>query len=169
MTRKFTSGGIFLLCVLGVANLAITQTNAAKQAGKLESFVGISPCNVMEKQALQIPLEPPCDRVTWKIDFYYTASGVPDKFNLKREWGYHIDNRTYQAKGVASFQGTWRIVKGRKQNPNAETYFLYFNSGKDTLSLLKISNSLLHVLDHKQNLMVGDGGQSYTLSKSKSS
>jgi hypothetical protein len=57
-------------------------------------------------------------------------------------------------------KGRWTIVKGAKFNADAVVYEL-----KGAVSLFKVDQNLLHVLNRDRSLMIGTGGWSYTLNR----
>ena len=57
------------------------------------------------------------------------------------------------------------IVKGTAANPNAVAYQLHDDKTNNTISFVKLSNDLLHLLDKDKRLMIGNAAWSYTLSR----
>ena len=66
---------------------------------------------------------------------------------------------------TAKMQGVWTIVKGTPSNNNAIVYRLTDNKTSKTISFLKLSDDLLHLLDSDQRLMIGSAAWSYTLNR----
>jgi len=62
-------------------------------------------------------------------------------------------------------EGKWTIVKGRGANPSAITYRLDPDKPLVSVSLLRLNENLLHLLDSHQQLMIGTGAWSYTLNR----
>ena len=62
-------------------------------------------------------------------------------------------------------EGNWTIVKGTKTNPNSMVYRLGSDKPETSISFLKISDKLIHLLDIKEKLMIGNESFSYTLSQ----
>ena len=150
---------IAILALAAVASFRQAVTNVASSSPKTDVFVGTSPCAEFLRPKLGIPAGENCDRIKWQLS-------VDDagKFNLTHEWGYHVDNRTYLKKGDVNLSGTWNMAKGRTGDPNGAVVQLergQFN----TMAFALIDQDILHLLDATNSLVVGDSGQSYTLSR----
>lgn len=61
-------------------------------------------------------------------------------------------------------EGSWRMGKGIKSNPEAVVYEL-----NGAVSLFKVDPDILHVLNRDRSLMIGTGGWSYTLNRDEMS
>lgn len=138
-------------------------------------FVGTTPCGNIIRPLHKIKPEPDCAlkececiMVEWKLTFYqdpvthepirYTLTSI-NRFNVK-------ETNMYSQPGTMSeSEGEWAITRGTKTNPNAVLYQL--NPGKPgiALSLIKLSDDLLHVVDQDDRLMIGNEFWSYTLSR----
>ncbi|GAC1426432.1 MAG: hypothetical protein NVS1B13_15750 [Flavisolibacter sp.] len=57
------------------------------------------------------------------------------------------------------------ITKATSSNGNAIVYRLTDDITKKTISFLKLSDDLVHLLDQGDQLMIGTGAWSYTLSR----
>jgi hypothetical protein len=126
-------------------------------------FVGTSPCTDFVKPKLQIPGGENCDRIKWRVSL--SDSG---KYELTREWGFHIDNRTYLPKGTTNFSGTWKLAKGRSGDPNGIVVQLDGDK-PNSIGFALIDQGILHLLDPNKDLAVGDSGASYTLNRTQKS
>src|SRR6185503_1650345 len=104
---------IAFLALVAVAPFRQAITNVASSSPKTDVFVGTSPCAEFVRPRLRIPAGENCDRIKWQLSI--DDSG---KYNLMHDWGYHVDNRTYLKKGNVSFSGTWKMAKGRTDDPN---------------------------------------------------
>ena len=69
---------------------------------------------------------------------------------------------------TVKMQGVWTIVKGTPSNNNAIVYRLTDIKTSKTISFLKLSDDLLHLLDSDQRLMIGSAAWSYTLNRMNS-
>lgn len=149
---------IAFLALAAVASFRHAVTNVAPSPNA-DVFVATSPCTDFVKPKLQIPAGENCDRIKWRLSLFDSG-----KYELTREWGFHVDNRTYLKKGTTNFAGTWKIDKGRSGDPNGVVVQL--DGGKpDSIAFAAIGPDILHLLDPKKNLAVGDSGASYTLSR----
>lgn len=155
MMIRTTIGGIFLLSLLACVNVSTAPSP------NVSVFSGTSPCAEFAKPFLAIPAAENCDRIKWQLSLYDSG-----KFALRREYGYHVDNRTYLSKDVTNFEGTWKTAKGGTTTP----VLVQLNPGQPkTLSFALLDQNLLHPLDEVQNLAIGDGGASFTLSRDQKS
>jgi hypothetical protein len=132
-------------------------------------FVGTSPCGNTPRPLLKIPLEANCDRIKWSLALYRDPNtDKPTTYTLNGEWGFHIDNRTYLTKGTLNgMEGNRAIARGTKTDPDAIIIQLDADKPHLTISFVAMDANILHLLDRDKNLMVGDGGQSYTLSRTE--
>ena len=64
-----------------------------------------------------------------------------------------------------NLEGDWTITKGMGSNPDAIVYRLHDNKTNKTVSFLKLSDDLLHLLDRNNRLMIGSAAWSYTLNR----
>jgi hypothetical protein len=136
-------------------------TRVASSNGSV--FFGTSPCAEFVKSKLQIPSGENCDRIKWRFSLHDSG-----KHELTREWGFHVDNRTYLPKGTASFTGTWKIAKGRTGDPKGVVVQIDPHE-PNSIAFALIDQNILHLLDPNMNLAVGDSGASYTLSRNHGS
>jgi hypothetical protein len=146
------------LALVAVASFMQAATNVAPSP-KVDMFFGTSPCAESVKPRLKIPAGENCDRIKWQLRLFESG-----KYGLTREWGFHVDNRTYLKKGTAGFGGTWKIVKGRNGDPNGAVVQLDADQ-PDSIAFALIDQNILHLLDANNSLAVGDSGASYTLNR----
>lgn len=123
-------------------------------------FTGTSPCPDFAKPFLRIPAEVKCDRVKWQLTIRPDAK----TYELTREYGFHVDNRTYQSHGSGTIEGTFAKTKGRANDPEA-TVFQLSRDGSQSISFAAIDQNVLHLLDTDKRLTVGNSGASYTISR----
>jgi hypothetical protein len=114
-------------------------------------FDGRTPCADFILAFTQFPAAE-CQRVKWRLTLEQNpTTGEPT---------------TYVFQGTqTSGKGTWRIVRGTKENPNAVVYELKTTSSDTTLSLLPADKNVLLFLDRAMRVPVGDHYLSYTLSR----
>lgn len=119
-------------------------------------YVGTSPCDKVPRPFIGITANENCDRIMWELSL------TPTTFSLTAGHGYHIDNRTFKKTGTKTISGTWNSTR-HKNNKQ----IIQLVSGNRTLQFLKMDANILHLLNNDKSLMIGDGGQSYTLSRKK--
>jgi hypothetical protein len=149
---------IAFLALVAVASFRQAVTNVAPSP-KVDVFFGTSPCAEFVKAKLEIPARENCDRIKWRFSLFESG-----KYELTREWGYHVDNRTYLKKGTTNFAGKWKRAKGRSGDPNGIVVQLDADK-PNSIGFALIDQNILHLLDTNRNLAVGDSGASYTLSR----
>ena len=88
----------------------------------------------------------------------YKLAGI-NRYSVK------VTNMYSQPGTKTESEGKWTILQGTKTNPGAIVYRLNPDKPKISVSLLMMSNDLLHILDEEGRLMIGDEFFSYTLNK----
>ena len=159
---------LFLLVLLGTGCAVIMMAQTRRSSGSvlLGVFVGTTPCADAAKPMLKIPPGDRCDRIKWELSLYQDESSrTPTTYHLKREFGYHVDNRTSASKGEIIIEGKWSITRGTRQYANAIIYSLETGNAGQVLMFMKAGERLLHLLNKDKSLQVGNGAYSYTLSK----
>jgi len=117
-------------------------------------LVGSTPGDVEIKSKLEIKPNVNVDFIKW--DLKLEQSNI---FVLKISYGENKPNTLGFMNG-----GQSRVIKGTysiKKNGKNEIY--HFNTGKMIISMLKLNESLFHLLNSKNELKVGNGGWSFTL------
>jgi len=140
--------------------LAVVSIAPLNRASSENVFTGTSPCADFVKPFLRIPSDVKCDRIKWQL------SVSPDSrtYELTREYGFHVDNRTYRSHGSESMRGMLKPTKGRASDPEA-TVFQLSGDTSQSISFAVIDENVLHLLDTNQRLTIGDSGASYTINK----
>jgi hypothetical protein len=148
-----------VLCSLFI----ITLTTSFAQSTSKNLFAGSTPCDDWIKAELKISEATPCEFQKWELTL---DDANNNQFTLKVRYGMSRPNTN-------GFQndGTLLEVKGSFSisNPaggNRKTiYVLNSASFKSPMMLLKMDNNVFHLLDDKKNLLVGNGGFSYSLNR----
>lgn len=156
MMKKTAIATIAFLPLAAVATFRQAVTNVASP--EVNVFSGTTPCAEFVRPKLQIPTGENCDRIKWRLSVYDSG-----KYELTREWGFHVDNRTYLLKGTSNFAGAWKIGKGRTGDPNGVVIQIDPDR-PNSIGFALIDQNILHLLEPNRNLAVGDSGASYTLS-----
>jgi len=138
------------------------QAGAADDPALFGTFIGSNPGTESISQLLRIPadLEPP---ILWQLTLYQDPkSQSPAGYKLRCDYAAASSKASAKRgkQGRLEKEGTWRMAKGAKFNPGAMVYEL-----DGWLSLFKVDENLLHVLNPDRSLMVGNGGWSYTLNR----
>jgi hypothetical protein len=165
-------GGMKSIIFASVALLSLTVGSSLirKTRGEASSFgvfSGTSPCTDLVRPILGIPVGAKCDRIKWQLSLNHDPNTLRGTtFKLMSEYGFHVDNRTYEPKGSKSMAGTWKIIRGRPTDPDA-TVFQLDGDKPHSISFLLVDPSVLHLLDSNKSLMVGNSGASYTLNRNE--
>jgi mRNA-degrading endonuclease YafQ of YafQ-DinJ toxin-antitoxin module len=133
-------------------------------------FVATSPCDAGSKSLLRIPETADCEMIKWSLTLYQEQSlnpSTPATYKLDFVYGLPQQNTNGLVQGGTKIvrEGKWTKVRGTKTNPDAVIYQLDPDKPQATISLQVIDHNLLHLLDHDQKLMIGNGGWSYTLNR----
>jgi hypothetical protein len=138
-------------------------------------FVGTTPCGNIIRPLHKINPEPDCDlkecrciMVEWKLTLYQNPfTQKPGRYKLTSINRFSVkETNMYSQPGTRTeSEGEWTIIQGTKTNPNAVLYQLNPGKPEITLSFIKLSDDLLHVVDHEGRLMIGNEFWSYTLSR----
>ena len=115
---------------------------------KQSLYQGSTPAHLSVRKFLDIPLTDSIDFIKWQL----TTDGSD----------YKLDCRYGLAKaGTDGFTNEWQIKLAGPITKQGHHYVL--GAGKRSLFLFEINSNLLHLLDEKQNMLVGNGGYSYCL------
>jgi len=115
-----------------------------------------------------IPVSAGCEFIKWDLTLYQQASGkTPGTFTFHCLYGIPKQGANGFVAGGKKLDiaGKWTIHKGTASNPGAIIYQLTDNKTNKTISFLKLSDDLLHLLDDHERLMIGTAAWSYTLSR----
>jgi hypothetical protein len=130
-------------------------------------FAGSSPCGEAIKRLFDIPSDA-SSPLRWKLILHQDSkTRVPAGYKLECDYNPPkvADSPTPEPKTVSlKWEGRWAITKGSKFNPDADVFEL---SG--AVSLVKVNDDLLHMLNPDRSLMVGNGGWSYTMNRFEAS
>ena len=139
------------------------------------AFAGTTPCSNVIRPIHKINPEPDCPleeckcmMVEWELTLYIDANTKkPTRYTLRGINRYTVkETNMYSEPGTKSeADGRWAIVRGTKTNPNAILYQLNPDKPGMGLSFLKLSDSLLHIIDQNEKLMIGNEFFSYTLNR----
>jgi hypothetical protein len=156
---------LFILLLLPL--LGFTPcTRSSESNTPFAVFVGTSLCAEVARPLLAIPREAQCDRTKWNLALYVDPqTQKPTTYKLSSEYGYHVDNQTLLMKESNVREGRWKIAKGVKTNSNAVVYQLDPADTGLTISFQLIDPNLIHLLDGDSSMTLGNGAQSFTLSR----
>jgi hypothetical protein len=159
-----------------VTVLLFTITNACSQNNSRENssvpgvFLASTPCSLGTRPLPGIPVNADCELIKWKLVLYQDeVKKTPAGYKLHCVYGLPKQGTTGFIGGgkTIELEGKWTIVKGTASNPRAIIYQLHDDKTNQTISFLKLNDSLLHLLDSDLRLMIGSAAWSYTLNRTK--
>jgi hypothetical protein len=142
----------FILMIFG--NPVIAQESAQKPYTLLGVFDGRTPCNVLAAY-LNAPPSPECIKIKWRLTLFVDSI-------TRMNGRYELIGLTYKRENPR--MGTWQIINGTHEDPQAIVYQLNEN-GRPPLLFQKCGNSVLFFLDKERKLLVGNKDFSYTLNR----
>lgn len=125
-------------------------------------FVGSTPGDDPVKSMLAIPTETKVDFIRWNI-----ALSPSNTFALDIVFGESQPNTLgFKNQGEKrSIKGTYSISQKVDKGVNQAVYHLKSGDLPVDMALIKINDNLLHLLNPQHQLMVGNGGWSYSLNR----
>jgi hypothetical protein len=126
-------------------------------------FVGSTPCDESIRTILGIPREANAELIEWELTLEEAADArAGATYHLRYKFGPTRANQPGLDSTAPTLErsGSWRIETPAEGQRAAAVVTL-----EKGLSLLKVSDTILHVLAPDRTLMVGNGGWSYTLSR----
>jgi len=117
-------------------------------------FVASTPCSQGTRPAPGIPKEGGCELIKWRLQLFKDTYMLDCDYGMPKQGtrgfvngGHHVHR-----------EGKWRM-EGKK--------VLRLDPGKpaESISFLRLNGHLLHLLDGRQRLMIGNGAWSYTLNR----
>lgn len=165
--RSLTRIIILLVVATTLAAVKVSSSNSPAPPAVFGVFAGSSPAEESIRPFLQIPSDADAHLIEWKLTLYRDPkTAAPANYHLQYKYGLTIPGMPGLAPTARAVErrGLWRIAKGRKGHPEAVVYEL-----DGTVSLFKVSDTILHVLNGDRSLMIGTSGWSYTLNRSDAS
>jgi|GEM_PF-298043 len=156
------------LCAVVLFSLVITSGLAQNKndSSIFGVFVGTSPCGALIRPLLRVPAKGKCDLVKWELTLYKDPkTSTPTSYTIKSEYEFYMTNSTSEKKPLAIVEGTWTIQKDLAAYPGAVFYTLDPGNAETTLSFVQLDDNIIHIANADKSLMIGDGGQSYSLNR----
>jgi hypothetical protein len=134
-----------------IAKTPLVTPSPSSDSSVLGVFEGRTPCHEIVFKMIDVQAYERCLKIKLKLTLYQDGTGAPD---------------TYTLQGTSTIQtGIWKITRGMKTNGDAIIYQLYSAASQNPVSLLKVDDNHLFLLDQNTNLLVGNALFSYTLSR----
>lgn len=154
-----------LLCTVACAR---SQHDSRENLSVLGTFVASTPCSQGTKPLPGIPANADCQLMKWKLVLYqHKDKQTPATYQLHCWYGLPRQGTTGLSRGGTTIDlaGKWTVLKGTASKPHATIYQLHDSKTNRTISFLRLSNDLLHLLDSDLHLMTGSAAWSYTFNK----
>jgi hypothetical protein len=127
-----------------------------------------SPCDAVARHYLSIPQNLECEMIKWRLLLYKDPRNQsPTQFELHYTYGMTKPGTEGFMNGgfTKQMKGQWTLSESNSRHAGLRVYRLTPESAKDTISILKLDENVLHLLDLQGKLMIGNAGFSYTLNK----
>ena len=159
----------YLVCVVAAWIALLSPSAPAENRTVVSSeFSGATPCGAVARHFLGIPAEAKRSRITWELTLQgEDAERNPRQYKLVARSGLYSPERpgVEEVKEDIKMQGTWRMTRGTKSDPQAIVYELASDDPKRTAAFVKIGDDVLHLLDNERRAMPGNSAWSYGLSR----
>jgi hypothetical protein len=165
---------VMLWTVTACANVSsqMSTPTAVPRESETSKIYGVfqanTPCSAQARPLPQIPAGTECEQMKWNLVLYQDSqTGAPTTYSLMSTYGMAKPNTNDLIDGgtPVEMEGTWTITTGTKNDPEATVYQLNANDSQTTVSFLKVSDDMIHVLSSEKTLLVGNGAWSYTLNR----
>jgi hypothetical protein len=171
MLQKKVSLIVGIITLLVVGGYFLQTALAQTDADILGIFQGITPCSGKTPAMPQIPADSDCEQLIWEITLRQDPkTGAPTTYELHSAYGLPQQNTNGLVNGgtPVDLKGKWEILQGTKTNTDAVVYALNPDDPKSAIYFAKMDDNVLHVLAQDGRMLVGNGGWSYSLSRTDS-
>jgi hypothetical protein len=154
---------IALLLMTAFSVLAPAVSRGAPNAGPEKlfgQFIGSTPRGLEVSALLSLPKIDDVE-CAWTLDLFEDEKQAPTRYKLVCEHGkYSLQKpKKAQKREAITKEGKWKLGKQSKA-PHPRTIEL-----DNGVTFVEISKNVLHLLSPKGDLLVGDGGYSYSLNR----
>ncbi|MDX1941701.1 MAG: hypothetical protein SFU99_14170 [Saprospiraceae bacterium] len=154
---------IFLLLVGGLIMLYAYSKQTTTNINETKSIlVASTPGGIVLKSMLGIPIKDSIDFIRWNLTIQEDRL-----FVLNLHYGLSQPNTLgFQKDGERlNLQGTYTITSSKKKTLNGVIYTLKSDAVPAPIRFIQVNNNVFHLLDDNDQLMIGNGGWSYTLNR----
>jgi hypothetical protein len=132
---------------------------AARFVTHAQEYVGTSPCGAFVREFLGISQTEPCDKITWRLNL------VPQSNTFTLEVNYGLQEQS--APGFVSGGKTVTLQGELKTSGTLPKQIYSIKAGKSqrALSIARVNDNLLQLLDREGKSLVGNEFWSYTLNR----
>ena len=162
--RAFNStvSNVFIcVCILLAINCSAADTHSPQFV-----LVASTPGDELIKSRLAIPAETKVDFIRWELNLK-DLPAEEDTFMLNIVFGVGKPNTTGFMNGGEnrSIAGTYTVTKSVNQTVNGVIYHLKSFHLPAEIAFVKLNDNLFHLLTSTGELMIGNGGWSYSLNR----
>jgi hypothetical protein len=154
---------LFTICVLFAGSCSGAEINNPSSEIRL---VGSTPGDALIKSLLTIDTNTKVDFISWDLTLIQ-ADSDSNQFILNVIFGEAQPNTTGFKNGgeKRSFIGKYTLLNSENESLHGEVYQLKSKEPSTNVSIIKLNDNLYHILTPGNNLMIGNGGWSYTLNR----
>lgn len=146
---------LLLMCLFLTTSCSATNTKTEIV------LVGSTPGDESIKSMLSISAYTKVDFIKWNLKL-----DNKNAFVLDITYGESQPNTLgFKSDSKQSIKGTYLITKNQEHNRFKEVYQLKSDDLPEKISLVKLNENLFHILTSQNQLMVGNGGWSYSLNR----
>ena len=129
-------------------------------------FVGSTPGDTLIKSLLAVPASTKVDFIRWHLALDHKKENQ-NSFRLNISFGEALPNTLGFKRGgeKRTFHGLYAMDKSKNGKLTGHIYHLKSSDMPSGVSLIQVNSNLLHLLTPQNELMVGNGGWSYTLNR----
>ena len=153
---------VWLMC--GCASSSVVQVATSLPA----DFVGSTPCDTLPRHFLKTPENAACECIQWRLTFHLDdVSASRGAYTLVATYGMSETNAPGFFQGGTKTEVTGQLTAtiGSAGDLHGTVYHLQATDPARSLSLIKIDDNLLHILNDDGHLLVGNDSWSYTLNR----
>ncbi|WP_198034425.1 hypothetical protein [Dyadobacter tibetensis] len=151
----------FIRNILLLMFMLFVESGFAKNRMTEITLTGSTPGDKSIRKMFSIPTEVKVDFIRWNLRLYDKSA-----FELEIAYGESKPNTLdFKREDKQSIKGTYLIAKNQGENQFKEIYQLKSDDLAEIISIVKINERLFHILTGQSNLMIGNGGWSYTLNR----
>ncbi|WP_257667915.1 hypothetical protein [Parapedobacter tibetensis] len=164
---------LFFVAIFGAFLMAINvycQTAFTGSSTDSVIFVASTPCSAGTRPLPGIPAKAACELIKWELKLFGGSEAQQSgTYMLDCDFGEPKQGTKELMHGGTHLHrdGKWMIVNGTETDPSAIIYQLDPDKPGESVSFLRLNENLIHLLDNEQQLMIGNGGWSYTLNRIK--
>ena len=150
----------FTSTALAIGLLLFPAFSPQQAASSISEFAGSTPCGPIARQFLGIPASAQCERITWTLRL------APQSFEVDATYGMQaVNDPGFRPKPAQTkVRGSWSR-EGPLASYIAAPRYRFTSEGRRAIEFALIDGTLLHPLDARGDLLRGDGGWSYTLTR----